>query len=108
MACVGHLATSTNKALAARLTQNTADHPIGVPVVIAQGLADVVVLPAATDEYVNQRCAAGQQIEYWKVTGRDHGGIVQPGSPLEAPLVAWTSARFANQPQARGCQRKSF
>ena len=102
------LATSTNKALAARLTQNTADRPIGVPVVIAQGTADVVVLPAATDEYVNDRCNAGQQIEYWKVAGRDHGGIVQPGSPLAAPLAAWSTARFAKQPQAGGCQRKSF
>jgi len=102
------LATSTNKALAARLRQNTADHPIAAPLVIAQGMTDVVVLPAATDEYVEQRCTAGQRLEYWKVAGRDHGGIVQPGSPLEAPLVAWTTARFANQPQPGGCQQKSF
>jgi len=102
------LATDTNKALVVRLTQNTADHAIAAPLVIAQGLSDVVVLPAATDAYVNQRCAAGQRLEYWQVAGRDHAGIVQPGSPLEQPLVTWTAARFANEPQASGCARKSF
>jgi len=102
------LTMDTNKALAARLTQNTADRPISAPVVIVQGTSDVVVLPAATDAYVNERCAAGQQIDYWKIAGRDHGGIVHPGSPLEDPLIAWTTARFANQPIAKGCTQKSF
>ena len=102
------LATSTNAALAARLMQNTADGAIAAPVVIAQGLADVVVLPPATDTYVNERCAAGQRLEYWTFAGRDHGTIVRPGTPLAEPLVAWTTARFANEPQASGCTRKSF
>jgi pimeloyl-ACP methyl ester carboxylesterase len=43
------LATSTNKALAARLEKNTADGVIAAPVVIAQGLADVTVPPPTTD-----------------------------------------------------------
>jgi hypothetical protein len=37
------LATSTNKALAARLEKNTADGAIAASMVIAQGLADVTV-----------------------------------------------------------------
>ncbi len=102
------LATSTNKALATRLAQNTADRPIAAPVLIAQGMTDIVVLPAFTDAYVDQRCTAGQRLEYWKVDGRDHGGIVQPDSPLAEPLVAWTAARFSNEPQAKGCTQKSF
>jgi len=102
------LATNTNKALAARLEQNTADGSIAAPVVIAQGLADVVVPPAATDAFVNARCAAGQRLEYWTFAEKDHGTIVRPGSPLESPLAAWTAARFANEPQADGCARKSF
>jgi pimeloyl-ACP methyl ester carboxylesterase len=102
------LATSSNKALQARLEQNTPDRPIQAPVVIAQGLADVVVPPAATDAYVDERCAAGQQLEYWTFAGRDHLTIIQPGTPLEDPLINWTMARFANEPQATGCVRKSF
>ena len=102
------LATSSNKALQARLEQNAADGPIQAPVVIAQGLSDVVVPPSATDAYVEERCGAGQRLEYWTFAGRDHLTIVQPGTPLEELLIKWTTARFANEPQATGCARKSF
>jgi len=102
------LATSSNKALQARLDQNTADGPIQAPVVIAQGLSDIVVPPSATDAYVEERCAAGQQLEYWTFAGRDHLTIIQPGTRLRELLIQWTMARFANEPQANGCVRKSF
>jgi len=102
------LATSSNKALQARLEQNTADAPIHAPVVIAQGLSDNVVPPSATDAYVEARCSAGQRLEYWTFTGRDHFTIAQPGAPLEELLIRWTTARFANEPQAPGCVHKSF
>src|SRR5216117_1711884 len=102
------LATSSNKALQARLEQNAADGPIQAPVVIAQGLSDIVVPPHATDGYVEERCSAGQQLEYWTFAGRDHDTIVEPGTPLEELLIRWTIARFANEPQASGCVHKSF
>jgi Secretory lipase len=102
------LATSSNKALQARLEQNTADGLITAPVVIAQGLSDIVVPSSATNAYVEERCSAGQRLEYWTFAGRDHLTIVQPGSPLEELLIKWTTARFADEPQARGCVRKSF
>jgi pimeloyl-ACP methyl ester carboxylesterase len=102
------LAMSSNKALQARLEQNTPDGPIHAPVVIAQGLSDNVVPRQATDTYVEERCAAGQRLEYWTFAGRDHLTIVQPGTPLEELLLKWTTARFANQPQASGCVRKAF
>jgi pimeloyl-ACP methyl ester carboxylesterase len=102
------LATATDPALAARLAQNAADQPIAAPLVIAQGLADPVVPPPATDAYVDQRCAAGQRLDYWRFAGLDHGRIVQPGTALDPPLAAWTAARFAGEPQAPGCARKSF
>jgi pimeloyl-ACP methyl ester carboxylesterase len=102
------LATSSNKALQARLEQNTPNGSIQAPVVIAQGLSDVVVPPSATDAYVEERCSAGQRLEYWTFAGRDHFTIAQPGAPLEELLIKWTMARFANEPQASGCVRKSF
>ena len=102
------LATSSNKALQARIEQNTAVGLITAPVVTAQGLSDIVVPPSATDAYVEERCSAGQRLEYWTFAGRDHFTIVQPGTPLEELLITWTSARFANEPQATGCVRKSF
>ena len=102
------LATSSNKALQARLEQNTADGLIQAPVVIAQGLSDVVVPSRATDAYVEERCSAGQPLEYWTFAGRDHLTIVHRGAPLEELLIKWTMARFANEPPASGCVRKSF
>ena len=102
------LATSSNKSLQTRLEQNTADGPIQAPVVIVQGLSDIVVPPLVTDAYVEERCAAGQRFEYWTFAGRDHMTIIQSGTPIEEPLVNWTTARFANEPQATGCVRRSF
>jgi pimeloyl-ACP methyl ester carboxylesterase len=102
------LATSSNKVLQARLEQNTPARPIQAPVLIAQGLSDVVVPPSVTDAYVEERCAAGQRLEYWTFAGRDHITIILRGTPLEEPLIKWTTARFANEPQATGCVRKSF
>jgi pimeloyl-ACP methyl ester carboxylesterase len=102
------LAASSNMALATRLVQNTADRPIAVPVVIAQGLADTAVLPPATDAYVDERCAAGQRLEYWTFAGRDHITIVQQGTPLDDPLAAWTKARFADETPPGGCPRRLF
>src|SRR5207248_11603530 len=57
------LATSSNKALHGRREQNTADGSIQAPVVIAQGLSDIVVPPSATDADVEGRCSAGKRLE---------------------------------------------
>jgi len=102
------LATSSNNALQARLARNTPDSLIKAPVVIAQGLSDTVVPSSATDAYVEDRCSSGQRLEYWTFAGRDHLTIFQPGTPLEELLISWTTARFANEPQASGCVHKSF
>ena len=102
------LATSSNKALEARIDQNAANGLIKAPVVIAQGLSDNAVPAHATDAYVEERCAAGQPLEYWTFAGRDHFTIVQPGTPFEELLISWTTARFAKEPQPSGCVHKSF
>jgi len=99
---------SASAALAARLAENAADRPIAAPVLIAQGLTDVIVLPAVTEAFVSERCAGGQRLEYWTFAGIDHASIVRQGGALDEPLVAWTTARFANEPQAGGCARKAF
>ena len=97
------LATPTSAALAAKLAANTPLGPFPAPVVIAQGLTDDVVLPAATDAYVADRCAEGIPIEHWRIPDQGHRSIVAPGSPLEAPLIAWTQHRFAGETPATTC-----
>ncbi len=91
-----------------RLQENAPNAQIDVPLLIAQGLTDSVIDPAVNDDYVAERCAAGQALEYWRVPGRDHGGIVAPGSPIEAPLIAWTQSRFAGEPRAAGCRQTTI
>jgi len=102
------LTIETNKALAARLALNVPDHAIAAPLVIAQGLADTVVRSAVTLAYVEERCAAGQRLEYWTFDGLDHGSIDQPGTRLADPLITWTKSRFSSDPPPGGCTRRSF
>ena len=71
-----------------------------MPLLIGQGLADVVVYPEVNETYVDERCAAGPSLEYWRVPDRDHGGIVAPDSPITDELVAWTQDRVDGTPQA--------
>src|SRR5207247_8517678 len=96
------------KRLQGRRRKGAAEGSVPAPVGTAQGLSDIVVPPSATDAYVEERCSAGQRLEYWTFAGRDHFTIVQPGTPLEELLITWTTARFANEPPASGCVHKSF
>jgi acetyl esterase/lipase len=102
------LANPTAGALGDRLRENAPESPITVPLLIAQGLTDVVIDPSVNDAYVEERCAAGQRLEYWRVPERDHGGIVAPDSPLGEPLMRWTRERFAGESQPAGCQEATI
>lgn len=101
-------ALAMNAAFAARIAENTPNHPIAAPLLIAQGIIDVVVPFPATDAYVQDRCAAGQRLEYWRFTNLGHGAIIWPGSEFENRLMSWTRARFAGQRQASGCRKRFF
>lgn len=93
-----------NAALAKRLQENAPQGMINVPLLIAQGRADDLVLPTIQDEYVKQRCAAGQSLSYRTYEGKDHVGVVGPDSLLNEDLVTWTLDRLAGKPQANGCE----
>jgi len=89
--------------LAARLEANVPRNTIGAPVLIAQGLADTLVLPGAQQEYVDSRCAAGQRLDYRTYPGKDHMGVVSAGSPLLPQLLQWTEDRLRGEPAADTC-----
>ncbi len=95
---------SSNPALAQRMAENTPRDPIAAPLLIAQGLADDLVLPDVQRAYVEERCAAGQSLEFRTYSGQDHLSVVAPESPLNEDLIAWTQARLAGEPQADGCR----
>jgi alpha-beta hydrolase superfamily lysophospholipase len=90
-------------ALGERLAQNTPDRPLAPPLLVAQGDADDLVLPAVQTRWVARRCAAGQALEYRRYAGLDHLTLVAADSPFSADLVRWTEDRFAGRPAASAC-----
>ncbi|HUI60125.1 MAG TPA: lipase family protein, partial [Steroidobacteraceae bacterium] len=86
-----------------RLRQNDPREPIAAPVLIAQGTMDDLVLPSLQDAYVEQRCAAGQHLDYRKYAGRDHLSLVAADSPLVPDLLRWSDDRFKGTAAADGC-----
>jgi pimeloyl-ACP methyl ester carboxylesterase len=93
----------TSGAFGERLAQNTPNRPLPQPLLIAQGLADDLVLPAVQSRFVRERCHAGQELEYRSYAGRDHLSIVAPDSPLTQQLVQWTQERFDRVPLSATC-----
>lgn len=90
-------------ALGQRLVQNTPARDIQAPLLIAQGLADPLVLPSVQAQYVRQRCAAGQKLDYLTYPGRGHVGLVAADSPLIPALISWTKDRLAGKPAPDNC-----
>lgn len=71
---------------------NPGQTPIGVPVLLTQGAADVIVVPAATEELQQRMCASGDDVELRLYEGVGH----IDGGPYAVPDVAdWMAQRFA-------------
>ena len=47
--------------------------PIGVPILVTQGDADELVLPAATKDFVGKLCATGEHVEYHRTAASTTG-----------------------------------
>lgn len=90
-------------AFGALLAGNVPVARIAVPVLIAQGEADDLVLPAVQRDYARARCADGQPLAWAAYAGRDHLSLVAPGSPLEGDLMAWSRDRLAGAPTPDDC-----
>lgn len=84
----------TTGAMGERLRENTPTLPIPFPLFVAQGGADTLVVPDVQEAFVLGRCDAGQKLLYKTYEGKDHMGVVLPGSPLLGELLAWTQDRI--------------
>lgn len=93
--------------LGERLAQNTPDHALPSPLLIAQGLADDLVLPEIQQRFVRRRCEAGQALAYRTYPGRDHLSVVAPDSPMTPDLVQWTRDRIAGAAPPNDCGVRS-
>jgi alpha-beta hydrolase superfamily lysophospholipase len=98
---------SQDPALAQRMAENTPRRPIQAPLLIAQGLTDELALPNVQKAFVEERCAAGQSLEYRTYAGKDHVGVVGSDSLLNQDIIDWTEKRLANEPQVAGCSTVS-
>ncbi len=87
----------------ARLAENVPSGDIEAPLLLAQGEADPLVLPAAQQAYVEQRCADGYALDYRTYAGEDHLSVVADDSALVDELLAWTQDRFDGAPARSTC-----
>ena len=78
---------STTEPWKTMLEENSAGgEPIGVPIFVAQGLSDALVIPTATIDFVTMLCAAGEHVDFRTFDGVDHALIADVALP---DLFVW-------------------
>jgi Secretory lipase len=92
---------TANPAWRAPLEANTAPlPPPGIPLLIAQGLGDQVVLPNTTALLVQRYCAAGAPLTTFWDPGASHAQIATAAGPI---FASWLADRVAGRPQQLSC-----
>ena len=86
------------------LRANSPTARIDAPVLVAQGLSDILVPPSVQEGWVAERCAGGQAIDYREYAGLTHTTLVLPASPLMDELVQWAQDRLAGKPAGDNCR----
>lgn len=94
----------TTGPLDARLRENIPPATGQAPLLLGQGGADSLIVPAAQQQYVDGLCAAGRDVDYRVYDGLDHIPLVEPGSPALDDLLEWTRDRFDGTPTQPGCR----
>jgi hypothetical protein len=74
--------------------------PAGTPLLVAQGLADTLVRPEITEQYVQGQCAAGASIALATYEGVGH---FQVRTVAAGEVVGWLLDRLAGTPATSGC-----
>jgi acetyl esterase/lipase len=85
------------------MVQNTPRRaPRGVPVFLAQGIADALVHPAVTAEYAVSLCRRGIAVQFVSLPRINHAFAARQSAGMAG---AWMAERFAGAPAPSGCQR---
>lgn len=74
----------------------------GVPLLIAQNDADVIVAPDVTKEFIRQSCRSGATIRYIRIDSK--GGHQTSAADTAAETLDWVDARFAGQSAPNDCR----
>jgi len=72
-----------------------------IPVFLAQGTKDQIVLPEVTRDYMRRLCMSGSAVELDVMAGVGHGFIAAKSAKA---AVSWISDRFAGLPAPSDCQ----
>lgn len=85
------------------LRENSPKGPFDSPLLVAQGLADPLVLPQLQRSWVGDQCAAGVPLDFRTYPGLGHMELVGPKSPLTPQLVQWTLDRWNGKQAPNNC-----
>jgi acetyl esterase/lipase len=88
------------RSLLARNTPGTL--PPGIPVFLAQGSTDNLVLPKVTLDYRNKLCRAGSAVQLDMMQGVGHAFA---GRDSAEAAVKWMAGRFAGTPAPSNCSQ---
>lgn len=76
------------------------DTPIGMPIVMVQGLKDTTVIPQLTLGFHKLLCAHGDAVQFQTYPHDDHAGVVVSSRPL---IMSWMSDRYDGKPAPDNC-----
>ena len=80
--------------------------PLGAPLVMAQGLADMTILPALTHAAVMTMCAVGDTVWYSTFPDDDHYTIRFQSRLNGGRIYDWMQARFDGIPAPTNCANR--
>jgi len=92
---------STTEPWATLLKENSAGgSPIGVPIFVAQGLGDKLVIPKSTEGYVKSLCAAGENVTFEEYNDVTHALIADIATPK---MLEFFAAANTGTATSRSC-----
>lgn len=74
----------------------------GVPLLVAQGSADLIVSPTVTRKFVTEVCHTGQPVRFLQLEGGDHVTIAKRTATT---TIEWIADRFAGRAVPDDCGR---
>ena len=81
---------------------SVAARKLDVPLLIAQGSADVIVAPEVTRSFARKMCQAGQPLRFVEIDGGDHITIAKRTATT---TIDWIGDRFAGKAAPDDCSR---
>ncbi|MEU8633622.1 alpha/beta fold hydrolase [Amycolatopsis sp. NPDC048633] len=90
---------------------STGTRPIGGPLLLLQGTADVIIPQAITDDVAARLCGTGARVDYRTYPGLTHDSYPGQSTGIDdgamPDIIAWVADRFAGEtvPVHGGCVR---